>query len=86
MTTIARDWDLLSKEQRKESIGEIIFFFKKERDQEIGMIAAENILDHFLQTVGKQIYNQGIKDSLHFLKNRFESIEIDMGTLLKNIE
>jgi uncharacterized protein (DUF2164 family) len=83
MAKIKRDWDLISDEKRKKSIGEIINFFKNERDEEIGMIAAESILDHFLQTVGVQLYNKGIEDSIHFLKERFDSIEIDMGALLK---
>ncbi len=83
MTEIKRNWDLISEEKRKESIEEIIYFFKNERDEEIGIIAAESILDHFLQIVGIQIYNKGIEDSIVFLKNRFESIEIDIGSLLK---
>lgn len=52
MTNIKRKWDLISEEYRKESIREIIDFFQTEMDEEIGIIAAENILNHFLQTVG----------------------------------
>jgi uncharacterized protein (DUF2164 family) len=86
MTKIKRDWDLISDEKRKESIDDIIHFFKNERDEEIGIIAAEKILDHFLKTVGIQIYNKSVEESIIFLKNRFESLEIDMRALLKKIE
>lgn len=85
MSKITRDWDLISEEKRKENIEEIIYFFKKERDEEIGIIAAGDILDHFLQTIGIQIYNKGIEDSIKFLRNRFENLEIDMASLLKKI-
>lgn len=80
---IKRNWDLISDEKRKQSIQEVIDFFKTERDEEIGMIAAENILDHFLQNVGKQLYNKGVEDSTSFLKERFESLELDMESMLK---
>lgn len=83
MTNIKRNWNLLSEEQRRASIKEIIDFFKTERDEEIGMIAAENILDHFLQTVGIQLYNKGIEDSVGFFKNGIENLELDIDSLKK---
>ena len=83
MSKITRNWDLISEEKRKESIEEIINFFINNRDEEIGIIAAGDILDHFLQTVGIQIYNKGIEEAINFLRDRFESIEIDMDSLLK---
>jgi len=49
MANTKRKWDLISKEQREESIKKIIDFFQTERDEEIGMIAADEILNHFLQ-------------------------------------
>jgi len=84
MAPVKRNWDFISEEKRKESINEIIDFFNVERNEKIGMIAAEEILDFFLQTLGIDAYNKGINDSIQHLKDRFEDIKIDMETLLKN--
>ena len=53
MHEIKRKWDLLPKEKRKSCIDEIITFFKQKRDEEIGVIAAEDILGFFLQDIGE---------------------------------
>lgn len=83
MADIKRSWDFLSEKRRKESIDEIIEFYRSERNEKIGIIFAENLLDHFLQTIGIDIYNKGIEDSIDHLRGRFEDIKIDMETLLK---
>ncbi len=83
MVPVKRNWDVLSDELRKRSVDEIIEFFKSEKNETIGIIFAENILDHFLQTVGLYIYNKGVDDSIAHLGDRFEDIKIDMETLLK---
>lgn len=83
MTAIKRSWDILTEEQREKAINEIISFFSSEKNEEIGVIAAGNILDVFLQTAGIDIYNQGIDDSKDFLKKRFEESEIDLEATLK---
>lgn len=83
MVQIKRSWDVLSEEKRRKTITAIIDFFKTERDQDIGVVAAGEILDFMLQTLTPEIYNKGIEDSLKFIKDRFESFEIDMNALLK---
>ena len=83
MDEIKRNWDVLSKEKRKSCIEEIIQFFKDERNEKIGVIAGGNILDLFLQTAGKEIYNKGVDDSKNLLKRLFEDLEIDLDILLK---
>jgi uncharacterized protein (DUF2164 family) len=74
--------DIISEEKRDELIRRIIDFFEVEREEKIGMIAAENILDFFLQNIGTEIYNQGISDSLTFLHVRFQDLELDMESIL----
>ncbi len=83
MDTSKRAWDSLSKEKRKSSIEEIITFFKEERNEEIGIIAAENILDFFLQNVGKDTYNKGVEDAIAVIKGRLEDVELDLDSLMK---
>lgn len=83
MSNVKRDWDILTKEQKKIAIEEIRDYFSVEMDEEIGEIAAENLLEMFLQTIGKDIYNKGIDDSVDFLSERMTSLRIDMEALLK---
>ena len=77
------NWGIISEEKRNEFINEIITFFKDERNEEIGIIAAENVLDYFLLIVGNHIYNKAVEDARSFLKDRFIDFEIDMESLLK---
>ncbi len=82
MESVKRKWDLLSKEKRQSSIKQIIDFFKTERDEEIGVIAGEEILDFFLKNIGLNLYNKGIEDSRNLLKSRFEDLDLDLDLLL----
>ncbi len=82
MKEIKRKWDILPKAKRKSLIEEIITFFKQERDENLGIIAAEDILDFFLQNMAEDIYNKGIEDSKKLLKERFEDLELDLDLLL----
>ncbi len=83
MTNIKRSWDILDEKEKANAIDEIISFFRNERDEEIGVIAAGNILDIFLEKVGMQLYNKGVDDTKEFLKKRFEENEIDLEATLK---
>lgn len=73
----------LTEEKRKVIITSIIHYFECERGENIGVIAAEEILDFMLQAFGQDIYNKGITDSIDFLKERFSNLELDMNAILK---
>ncbi len=83
MADTKKSWDLLSEEKQKKMIDEIIGFFQDERGEEIGVIAAEEILDFFLQTIGIELFNKGVEDSIKFMRERIEGMELDMETMLK---
>ncbi|MEK7673293.1 MAG: DUF2164 family protein [Patescibacteria group bacterium] len=82
MSDIKRKWDLLSEEKRKTIIDEIVTFFNQERGETIGVIAAEDILDFFLQNAAQDIYNKGVEDAKKLLKKRFDDLEMDLDLLL----
>lgn len=82
MTKVKRAWDIISDERRRIIITDIINYFECERGEKMGVIAAEEILDFMLQTFGSDVYN-GEASSLNFLKERFQSLEIDMSAILK---
>ncbi|MBU1975535.1 MAG: DUF2164 domain-containing protein [Nanoarchaeota archaeon] len=83
MKDVTHRQDFISNKNKKESIKELIDFFKTERNTEIGIIAAEDILNHFLENVGMKIYNKGVEDSINIFKERVESLELDIESLLK---
>lgn len=82
MPSIKRKLDVLSKECRAALIKDIIIYFETKRDQKIGVIAAEEILDFFLETLSPYIYNKAINDSKTTVKQSLENLEIDLDLLL----
>ena len=83
MTQVKRSWDILTEQQRKTAIEEIISFFSSERSEEIGVIAAGNLLDMFLEQIGMQLYNKGVEDTKDFVKKRLEEVNFDIEVHLK---
>lgn len=83
MKEVKRKWDaFLTKGKRDDCISKIIIFFKKERNEEIGMIAAEEVLDCVLEEIGENIYNKGIQDAKNLFKSRIEDIEVELDLML----
>ena len=81
MTSVKRPWERLSDEEKDRIKGEMIHFFEKEREMEIGMIAAEDILNFFLQNVGGMIYNKGLSDALKVIDYRVDELRFDIDEL-----
>ena len=82
MAKIKRRWERLSDEERKLVKEEMILFFENERDEKIGIIAAEEILNFFLKSVGSKLYNKGIDDAKKALENRYEELQFDLDDLI----
>ena len=82
MAKVKRNWERLSDGERKSVIEDLILFFENERDEKIGIIAAEEVLNFFLMTVGNKLYNKGIDDAKKVLKNRYEELQFDLDDLL----
>lgn len=83
MTKTKRNWDVLSDEERKAAIDEIVAYFATERDEEIGVIAAGDLLDMFLRTTSGTIYNTALNDVKLLLQKNFETILLDIDINLK---
>lgn len=75
--------ELLSKEQRRSLNDELIHFFKKENDIDIGIIFADELIDLFLKKAGIQLYNKGIDTSKERILNQIENLEVDIDALKK---
>ena len=74
---------MLTEEDRDRCIKEIVGYFLDERGETIGVIAAGNILDFFLQSAGPNIYNKAIEDGKKLLKKQLEGWDIEFDLLKK---
>jgi len=68
----------LEKEKRDDLVKDIVLYFKNERGEEIGQLAAGLMLDFFMEKLAPEIYNQGVLDSCAYMDERVE----DMQSLL----
>lgn len=68
----------LSRERRGEMISDIRSYFKREREEEIGQLAAGMVLDFIVKELAPEFYNQGVEDSYRYLTDRVE----DMRSLM----
>lgn len=82
MRSKTNKFDFESDENKMRYLNEIIGFFQSERNEQIGVIAAESILDFFVQTIGEEIYKKAIKDCQKLLKERFEDLDTELEILL----
>jgi len=65
---------VLTKEKRGAMISAIKNYFSKEREEEIGDLAAGLILDFIIEKLAPEFYNQGIYDSYKFMENSMEDL------------
>ena len=81
MSGIKHDWERLSNEESRLLKEDLILFFKNELDEEIGVIAAEKILNFYLKSAGNRLYNKGIDDAKRAVENRHEELQFDLEDL-----
>ena len=62
---------------------DIIYFFKEERDEDLGIIGSEMILDFFIEMLGERIYNKALDDVKLWLTRNVENLESDYYALYK---
>ncbi len=73
-------------EEKRRVIGQIQNYFLKERDEEIGELAAENILEFFSETLGPQFYNAGVKDAGKLAEAYAARLDEDLYALIRPIK
>ena len=70
-------------DERKRIISEIQYFFLRERDEEIGELAAGTILDFFAEQIGPTLYNAGVRDAVKQAEVHASRLEEDLYSLLR---
>ena len=64
----------ITKEQRDGMVSEIKNYFSKEREEEIGDLAAGLMLDFIVEKLAPEFYNQGICDSHQYMHDAAEDL------------
>ncbi|MDD1701805.1 MAG: DUF2164 domain-containing protein [Methanoregula sp.] len=64
----------LSKERKAAMIAEIKHYFAKERNEELGDLAAEMVLDFIVEKLAPEFYNQGVDNAYRFMKEATEDL------------
>lgn len=67
----------LPKEVRKKALDSIVRYFRENREEEIGNIAASGLLSFFLAEVGPSIYNKAIADVQARIQMHVSELDID---------
>lgn len=73
----------LSDDKRHNAIQDLIAYFELERGETIGVIAAEDIINKVIQSIGNQIYNAGINDASLRVEEQLSFLESDLNALKK---
>ncbi|MBD1379746.1 DUF2164 domain-containing protein [Metabacillus arenae] len=76
----------LSKENKAMMIESIQTFFQTERDEEIGIIAAESILDFMMDELGTLFYNQGVHDAKTMVEQKIMNLDEDLDSLVRPLK
>lgn len=76
----------LSDKQKNQLASEIKAFYLDTRGEEIGMIEEQQLLDLFLEHLAPIVYNKALDDSMSWLKEQVENMEVDYYSLYKNVQ
>ncbi|HET7657723.1 MAG TPA: DUF2164 domain-containing protein [Bacillales bacterium] len=69
------------KEQKDQILVRIQQYFSVERGEEIGQLAAENLLHFITKEIGPYFYNQALRDAQRAVDLRMADIEEDLISL-----
>ena len=64
----------LEKEVKEQIVIQVKKYFLDERDEEIGNLSAELLMDFMIKQVGPSIYNQAIKDAHALVSKKIEDL------------
>ncbi|KAF5051905.1 hypothetical protein DSECCO2_414110 [anaerobic digester metagenome] len=66
---------VLEREKKEEMVKAIVHYFKQERDEEIGQLAAGMVLDFIIEKLAPEFYNQGVLDSCAYMNEKVEDLQ-----------
>jgi uncharacterized protein (DUF2164 family) len=81
MSRKKQKFEFRTEVEKTKYLNEIIAYFRDERGEEIGVVAAESVLDFFLFSIGDDIYKKAVEDVRKILKERMADIDVEIGSL-----
>jgi len=66
---------VLEREKKEEMVKAIVHYFKQERDEEMGQLAAGMVLDFIIEKLAPEFYNQGVLDSCAYMNEKVEDLQ-----------
>lgn len=76
----------LSDDDIRKLYDDIKVYFLDERDENIGLLASESILEFFLNTLGKHIYNKALDDVKLWYDKKADDMESDFYSIYKYLD
>ncbi len=76
-----RKFDSVSKETEKKCINEVITRIEEIEGGDVGIIAAQDIIEIVTQNLGPEIYNNGLNDAKKLMQGKFTDLETDISLL-----
>ncbi|MGO1469684.1 MAG: DUF2164 domain-containing protein [Tissierella sp.] len=64
----------LSDENKREMKHKISTYFSEERDEDLGELASQLVLDFFIEELAPHIYNQGVEDAHNYMNDKIEDL------------
>lgn len=64
----------ISKEKNDVMVNEIREYFENERDESIGDLQGQLVLDFILEKIGPHIYNQAVADMQNYMNEKIEDM------------
>lgn len=74
---------MLSDDEKRALREEIVAFYLDERDEEIGMIEQEQVMELFLEHLAPIVYNNALDDAKRWFGRQMENVESDYYMLYK---
>ncbi|MDA8443457.1 DUF2164 domain-containing protein [Paracidovorax valerianellae] len=68
----------LPKDVHQQAVASIERYFRENRDEKIGNIAASGLLSFFLEEVGPSIYNRAVADVQERLQQRVAELDFEV--------
>ncbi|WP_337098491.1 DUF2164 domain-containing protein [Paenibacillus sp. YIM B09110] len=75
----------LTKENKQQLVNELQGYFELERSEEIGTLAAEQLLDFMIEQLGPFLYNHAMSDARKTVLERMQSLEDELYALEKPV-
>lgn len=78
---LQKEWDVLTKDERKPLIEALIVEMRDEFDVEIGQIAANVAIDTVLERAAGLLFNKGVEAAHQKIQQHAEDLEINIWAL-----